>query len=69
MDYDQPPDKKLGGLFTLYIFLGCPKCGATGQRKMYFNPISFLGQQALTDENVKLVFGRGSEALQKKQLQ
>ncbi len=67
VDYTQPP-KNLEGIYTIYIFLQCPKCGTTGQRKIHLNAASFRGQQTVTETNKRLIFGRNQETIDTKQL-
>ncbi len=52
-------------LYALFIWLGCPKCGDTGFRKIYFKPRVYIGQKAFTGNNL-LFFGM-KEAYHKKQ--
>ena len=56
-------DSKGTKLYALFIFLGCPKCGATGFRKIYFKPIRYTGQIAFTDKKQVHLFGDGKEAV------
>jgi len=58
-----PGDAKGTRMYALFIYLGCPKCGATGFRKIYFKPMSFYGQIAFTDK-IKFVFGVEREAIE-----
>ena len=56
-------DAKGTKMYALFIFLGCPKCGATGFRKIYLKPKSFHGQIAFT-EKARLAFGAEREAIE-----
>lgn len=49
-------------LYAIMLFLGCPQCGSTGMRKMYFKPTSFMGQHAYTGK-AELMFGQAKEAV------
>jgi hypothetical protein len=49
-------------IFAIMLFLGCPKCGSTGMRKMYFKPTSFMGHHAYTGK-AELMFAQAKEAI------
>jgi hypothetical protein len=49
-------------IFAIMLYFGCPQCGSTGMRKMYFKPTSFMGHHAYTG-NAELMFGPSKEAV------
>jgi len=56
------PYREDGKLYALFFYLGCPKCGATGQRKIYLKPSSYLGQEAFAKNRKLYIFGKEKEA-------
>lgn len=51
-----------GKLYALFVYLGCPKCGTTGFRKIYLKPSSYLGQEAFANNHKLYIFGKEKEA-------
>lgn len=47
--------------FALFFYLGCPQCGATGQRKIYFGTMDAFCQYVFMDNNKLLVYGRSGK--------
>ncbi|RLG97943.1 hypothetical protein DRO19_05070 [Candidatus Bathyarchaeota archaeon] len=54
----RPDYKENGRLYAILFFLKCPNCGATGMRKIYLQPTSYMGQKAFGE---KLFFLYGTE--------
>lgn len=54
--YSKPPNPR----FALFFYLGCPNCGASGQRKIYLDfVLTRWPCQIAFDENKIYVYGEG----------
>lgn len=55
--------KRYGDRYALYFYLGCPGCGATGQRKIYLDgsPSSHFCHMAYNNDGRVLLFGMDEE--------